>query len=201
VIVPVPAVRGDPGGRHWRAQWSGADGRSARRGVARIGGQPTDAVSGFGSLWASDFERRLDRVDPVSGRVVQRVPIAGTATSVALDDSGVGVAAEAHGAPPSTGAVPLGRVVRVDPRTGRVAKRIAPNTFRLPSLTATSSAVCVLSTHESPWLWRIEPATGRTAATLKPHGAALKLVPSGQPRTRHPAAGLLAWRRRAPGSR
>jgi hypothetical protein len=145
--------------------------------VARIGGEPMDAASGFGSLWVADYQQRLVRVDPVSGRVLARIPLTGTATSVAVDAAGAWVASEPSGDTPGR------HLERIDPRTARVAQRVGLRTFSA-ALAATRQAVWVLSTHSTGTrLMRVDPATGRATATVRP-------LPVG---TSVSAAGAVVW--------
>ena len=45
--------------------------------VVQIGGQPQDAVAAGGSLWVTDFEGEVIRVDPETRRVIDRIDVEG----------------------------------------------------------------------------------------------------------------------------
>jgi hypothetical protein len=141
--------------------------------VVQIGGQPTDAISGFGSLWVSDYERRLVRVDPVSGRVIKSIPLSGTAISVTVDPEGVSVATQGD----SGGS---GRLQFVDPTTGRVTRTVGLRAYSAVLGGSSSGTWAMVSTSGSHSLWSWDRATGQTRALVhvRSPGVALAASPA-----------------------
>jgi DNA-binding beta-propeller fold protein YncE len=127
--------------------------------VVRIGGQPRDAVSGFGSLWVSDYENRLVRIDPANGRVIQSIPLSGAATSVAVDPQGVSVATEGS-------ASRSGRLQFVD-RSGRLGRQVGLRGFSAVLAGAPAGTWAMASTHGSDSLWSFDRTTGKTRAWVR----------------------------------
>ena len=83
-------------------------------GVAQLGGQPQDAALGGGYLWVADYGGRVLRVDPVTRRVIDRIPDQGTPAVIAADDRAVWVVSESELHADDW------RLLRIDPRSGRV---------------------------------------------------------------------------------
>ena len=79
-------------------------------------------TTGAGSVWQTDYENDvLVRIDPVTGKVVTRIPVAAAPEGVAVTEGSVWVANEHNGA-----------VQRIDPATNKVVATIpvgpiAPN--------------------------------------------------------------------------
>jgi hypothetical protein len=79
------------------------------------------AVAAFGALWVSDSGRRqIVKVDPDSRRITARIPVGGE-TELAAGSGSLWAVRNQSGTPP-------GPLLRIDPRTGRVVKRIALRT-------------------------------------------------------------------------
>jgi sugar lactone lactonase YvrE len=95
--------------------------RAARAEVTatyRVGGVPTGAAFGGGTLWIADFNGSLLRLDPATGRIVRRFALGAQPDSLAVAGSDVWVRlilANDHDP---------GAVVHLDPRTGRVLARV-----------------------------------------------------------------------------
>ena len=126
-----------------------------------LGGMPSDAVAGFGSVWVTDYSGAVLRVDPARRRVQQRIPLGGTASSIAVDRAGVWVMTEAdvNGTP--------AHLIRIDPSGGRITARVPFETFDA-ALAAGGDAVWVLARHdESPWVKRVDPATAEPVASAR----------------------------------
>jgi hypothetical protein len=110
----------------------------------------------------------MKRIDLASGRVLQSIPVDGTAVSVAVAGVGVWVATQGD-------SERSGRLLRVDPRTGRVTARAGLRTYSAV-LAGTSSGPWVLSTHDDyPVVWHVDPVTARTTITsrLRARGVAV----------------------------
>jgi DNA-binding beta-propeller fold protein YncE len=92
-------------------------------GVLRIGGTPVDAAFGDGSLWVTDFNGTVVRIDPGSRRVLARIDVHGQPEAIAVGAGSVWVRGpDASG--PAGG--PLGsRLLQIDPGTNRVVARVA----------------------------------------------------------------------------
>jgi streptogramin lyase len=85
----------------------------------RVGGVPTGAAAGGGSLWIADFNGSLLRLDPANGRILRRFPLGAQPDSLAVAGDDVWVRVDfANGHDP-------GAVLRLDPRTGRVLARVS----------------------------------------------------------------------------
>jgi hypothetical protein len=79
------------------------------------------AVAAFGALWVSDSGRReIVKVDPDSRRVTARIPVDGETEMAAARGSLWAVR--------NSSGTSSGPLLRIDPRTGRVTKRIALRT-------------------------------------------------------------------------
>jgi hypothetical protein len=87
--------------------------------TSRIGGVPTGAAAGGGSLWIADFNGGLLRLDPANGRILRRFPLGAQPDSLAVagDDVWVRVVLANDHDP--------GAVLRLDPTTGRVLARVS----------------------------------------------------------------------------
>ena len=127
--------------------------------TVQLGGIPSDAAAGFGSLWVTDYRGAVLRVDPAGRRVQQRIPLGGTASSIAVDRAGVWVMTESG----VIGAA--AHLNRIDPSDGRITARVPLVTFDA-ALAAEDDAVWVLARHdESPWIKRVDPSTAQPVAT------------------------------------
>jgi hypothetical protein len=81
----------------------------------RLGGLAIAVKSGFGSIWALDDSGTLYRVDPARGRITRRISLrVAAAYNIWIGGGSVWVADDQSA-----------RVVRVSPRSNRVAARIA----------------------------------------------------------------------------
>jgi hypothetical protein len=83
-----------------------------------IGGIPADGVAAGGSLWASELEGSVVRVDPVTRRVSGRLELPTAAGPIAADPSSLWVQ--------TTGVKDQdckGTLLRIDPTSGRIATR------------------------------------------------------------------------------
>jgi PQQ-like domain len=85
-------------------------------GGASFGSTPTGAVAAGGSLWVSHFSGTVLAVDAGRMRVVHRIAAGGSAAGIAADAGSVWV----HSAGDASCS---GRLVRIDARTGRIARR------------------------------------------------------------------------------
>ena len=149
--------------------------RQAHRGSAavRLGGRPLQATGALGSVWISTCWRdcsspqgssgQLVRVDRHTGRVVQRIDVAGLGV-FAVGDGAIWVA---H--------FWAGTVSRIDPRSGlttRIASLTLPDPIRpgdrrfLPSsIAAGAGGVWVTTAHG--WLARIDPRSGQVVSLVR----------------------------------
>ena len=81
--------------------------------AAQLDDKPCEITAAFGSLWIVTQSGRLDRVDPTSGHVIARIPVGDTSyQAIAAGDA---IWVSNHGD---------GTVMRVDPRTNRVTKKV-----------------------------------------------------------------------------
>jgi hypothetical protein len=122
----------------------------------RIGGFPRDAALGAGSVWVSDADGLLRRVDPRSGRVIATVRAGTRATSVTSSADAVWLMAaidqDGHQV----------RLMRIDPSTDRVAARIGRFDWDSAILAAAPDAVWLQRVQHAPSpLRRVAPATNR----------------------------------------
>ena len=85
--------------------------------VLPIGGTPTDAVFADGSLWATDLDGAVVRVDAEDRRVIARIRVPGSPGSIATDAGSVWAL--------STLGHCDSRLVRIDAAGGRVVSRTA----------------------------------------------------------------------------
>ena len=112
---------------------------------------------GAGSLWvASGVDDQVLRIDPASGKIVQRIPIAAVAGrrvagpyGIAFGFGSIWVAATLED-----------RVVRIDPRTNAIVTTI-PTGQQPTAITTGSGAAWVLNTGSNT-VTRIDPGTNRT---------------------------------------
>ncbi len=129
--------------------------------TVQLGGIPSDAAAGFGLLWVADYRGAVLRVDPAGRRVQQRIPLGGTASSIAVDRTGVWVMTESR----VNGAD--AHLIRIDPSTGQATARVPFVTFDA-ALAADGDAVWVLARHdESPWIKRVDPVTAQPVASTR----------------------------------
>ena len=78
-------------------------------------------IAAFGAVWVSDSGRgQIVKVDPDSRRVTARIPVQGETEMTAADGS-LWAVRNASG-------TPSGPLLRIDPRTGRIVRRIALRT-------------------------------------------------------------------------
>ena len=135
--------------------------------TVQLGGSPSDAAAGFGSLWVTDYPGAVLRVDPAGRRVQQRIPLGGTASSIAVDRAGVWVMTESD-----VNGVPA-HLIRIDPSDGRITAVVPFETFDA-ALAADGDAVWVLARHdESPWIKRVDPATAEPVAEARTDAGAV----------------------------
>jgi len=116
-----------------------------------------DVAVGAGAVWGAVPGVGLVRVDPATSRVVARVPVGPMWAPVAATDTGVWVVCcggERGWAD--------GMLVRVDPAANRVAARIRLG-GRPTGVAAGPSGIWVAGHGR---VWRIDPRTGRVAATI-----------------------------------
>ena len=135
--------------------------------TVQLGASPSDAATGFGSLWVTDYPGAVLRVDPAGRRVQQRIPLGGTASSIAVDRAGVWVMTESD-----VDGVPA-HLIRIDPSDGRITAVVPFETFDA-ALAADGDAVWVLARHdESPWIKRVDPATAEPVAEARTDAGAV----------------------------
>ena len=159
LVVGRPPDRSGP---HWRVERVGVSGVHLGAGVAGLGG-----------LWSYDASsQRVLRLDPRSHRVVARVPVPAGTSSVALALSADAVwavpsAPIRHSSPAPADLAPS-TLLRIDPRTNRVAGRVVLRaaggaTLRPVDLVARQGAI---------WVWgeggalRVDPARGRVTSVI-----------------------------------
>jgi streptogramin lyase len=126
--------------------------------VVSIGGQPQDAVLAEGSLWVSDFEGRVVRVDPASGRVTARIEVPGNPAGIAAGDGAIWVAS------PDLSPDGDGMLARIDPRSNRVVERVQVGAY-VEAIAVGAGGVWLIDQHR-PGLDRIDPATGERTARV-----------------------------------
>lgn len=91
--------------------------------VLDVGGIPTDAAFGAGSVWVTDFDGAVIRIDPFARRVLARIPVAGQPGAIA-----VGAGAAWVRTPDETARArdPLAtHLVKIDPKRNRVVGSVA----------------------------------------------------------------------------
>jgi virginiamycin B lyase len=120
------------------------------------GDGPFGVVSWHGQVWTTDDSHNaVARIDPATGRVVEKVVVGVQAGELAVAGDSLWIA---------TGDVPIRAVVRVDLRTKKVVATLhdagAPY-----GILATTSAVWV-SDHDTAQVLRIDPATNRVVARI-----------------------------------
>jgi streptogramin lyase len=132
------------------------------------GGQPCEGVtSGFGAIWTVDCSRiALLRIDPGSGKVVDRIPLPGTA----VEGEGL-LTADPHGVwvPGTNAATQKSVLVHVDPASNSVVASI-PVPYDSSGAAAGFGAVWVTSASTGTVL-RIDPVANRVVARIKVHGS------------------------------
>jgi hypothetical protein len=122
----------------------------------RIGGIPRGAAIGAGSVWVTDADGLLRRVDPRTGRVVATVEAGTRATSVTASADAVWMMAAID---PDGHRV---RLMRIDPATDRVAARIGRFSWDGAILAAAPDALWLQRVQQAPSpLRRLDPATNR----------------------------------------
>jgi YVTN family beta-propeller protein len=115
-------------------------------------------TTGAGSVWQTDYENNvLVRVDPATGKVIKRIPVASAPEGVAVTEGSVWVANEHNGS-----------VQRVDPATNRVVATIpvgpiAPNGPQI--MTAGPGGVWVGIQHTGEVV-RVDAATNRVGLVV-----------------------------------
>jgi DNA-binding beta-propeller fold protein YncE len=122
----------------------------------RIGGVPRDATVGAGSVWVTDADGLLRRVDPRTGRVIATVRAGTRATSVTASADAVWLMAaidrDGHQV----------RLTRIDPASSRVVARIGRFSWDGAILAAAPDAVWLQRVQLAPVpLRRVDPATNR----------------------------------------
>jgi DNA-binding beta-propeller fold protein YncE len=125
--------------------------------VLRVGGTPTDAAFGDGSLWVTDFTGTVVRLDPGRRRVLARISVRGQPESIAAGADSVWVRSpDASG--PAGG--PLGtHLLEIDPRRNRVVARVTLGGGS--GLAVDADAVLAPRRFTMPeGIDRIDPATG-----------------------------------------
>jgi YVTN family beta-propeller protein len=118
-----------------------ASGRVLRR--VTVPAQPIAVAVGFGSLWAVDAAGTVLRLDRATGRPRGRVDAGGRLFNVWIGAGSVWTADDAAGA-----------VVRIDPRTNRVAARIPVGDG--PSDLAFAGSTAYVINHRDQRLMRVE---------------------------------------------
>jgi DNA-binding beta-propeller fold protein YncE len=134
--------------------------RQVLEGVAPpVGVGVSDMAAGAAALWvAVAREQHVVRVDPRTGRVVGKpIAVNGTPLAVAAGPRDVWVGVRDPGPGPD------GKLVRIDPRRGRVTDTV-PVTAGIKNMVVTDSAVWVLSARPSRVV-RFEPTSRRRTPT------------------------------------
>lgn len=122
----------------------------------RLGGVPQGAAMGAGSLWVSEADGRLLRVDPSARRVIATVSAGTRAQGVAASADAVWM----MGAIDDVGH--QYRLIRVDPSSNRVVARIGSYGWFGATLSAAPDAVWLQIDKQAPGpLRRVDPATNR----------------------------------------
>ena len=93
--------------------------------VLRVGGSPTDAVFGDGSLWVADFAGTVVRVDPATQRVRARIGVTGQPETIAAGPAGVWVRTPNAKPGANAGGLLASHLLRISPKTNRVVARVA----------------------------------------------------------------------------
>jgi hypothetical protein len=92
--------------------------------TVHLGGQPNGAVLAGGSLWITDFEGRVLRLDPATHRVRARIGVSGTPRSITAGGGAVWVISNDK----ETGAT-SSHLVKLDARSGRVLARVPSKAY------------------------------------------------------------------------
>jgi ABC-type branched-subunit amino acid transport system substrate-binding protein/predicted Ser/Thr protein kinase len=116
-------------------------------------GLPRIAV-GAGAVWAINPDDTLSRIDPQTGRLVARIDVGISASTIAAGEEGVWFLSWED---PS--------VRRLDPRTNRVDKKIPLGSHSLSGIVVGDGAVWVTAQDEG-LLWRIEPDPSPSLRTI-----------------------------------
>ncbi len=125
--------------------------------LVQIGGQPQDAVAAGGSLWVTDFEGAVIRVDPETRRVIARIDVEGNPAGIAAGAGGVWVAS------PDT--TPNGSLLsRIDPRSGRVVERVEVSGY-VQAVAVGAGGVWLIDWHR-PRLERIDAVSHEVTARV-----------------------------------
>jgi|SRR5579862_7952037 len=138
----------------------------AGAGVVAAGTDPCEGVAiGFGSVWTVDCaDSALIRIDPQSGRIIDRIRLPGTAVYgeglLAVDGNGVWV-------PTSDMDARSGALVRVDPQTDSIVASI-PVPYDSSGAAAGFGSIWLTSAGTSRVL-RINPADNSISARIKVH--------------------------------
>jgi YVTN family beta-propeller protein len=173
-------------GSVWVTEWRGAPPRLERwygRDIARVnprtahvhdvvrpGGTLLDIGTGFGSVWAADFDRGLVwRIDPRSGRITARIPVGPRPSHLAFGFGSVWVMSE-HA-----------RVVRISPARNRVEASVrAPIDGESDFVTTGAGAVWIVAydTQLQGTLVEIDPTSNSVTRTVPvgqgPQGVAVE---------------------------
>jgi hypothetical protein len=127
----------------------------------RLGGIPEGAAVGAGSVWVSEADGRLLRVDPSAGRVIATVSAGTRAQGVAASADAVWM----MGAIDDVGH--QYRLIRVDPSSNRVVARIGTYGWSGATLAAAPDAVWLQIDKQAPGpLRRVDPAANRIEGTF-----------------------------------
>jgi DNA-binding beta-propeller fold protein YncE len=110
-------------------------------------GLPRIAV-GAGAVWAVNPDDTLSRIDPETGKLVAPIDVGISASTIAAGEEGVWFLSWEDRS-----------VMRLDPRTNRVAEKIPLGIHSLSGIAVGAGSVWVTAQDEG-LLWRIEPGTG-----------------------------------------
>lgn len=119
---------------------------------------PADLAVGFGSLWVTDGDGQLHRIDPTDGRIIASVPLATATGLLAVDETAVWVL----GPDQASGTT----VQRIDPTTNAVVATIAVSSRRpeIADLAAGNGQVWVRATPADARLVLIDSTTNQIVA-------------------------------------
>ena len=164
----VGAIAASPGAV-WVAHGCALSRLDPRRGrvVAAVAGIPQhgpacgvgELAAGPDAVWALTG-RGLSRVDPHTNRVTRRIRLPG-ASGLAVTDNGVWVGCCGPSGPLGSGS--RGRLIRVDPATGRVEAAIP--LAGLPGAVGAGPSGVWVTGRGGP-IWRVDPTSKRVVATI-----------------------------------
>lgn len=86
------------------------------KGILSVGGLPLDAAFSDGSLWVSDANGQVIRVDPATRRVLARIPLGGNGGSIAAAGDRIWVR--------SSGPSGLTHLIEIDPGSNHLVARV-----------------------------------------------------------------------------